>query len=67
MKEYIKLYRKMREDYYQKWGEYSHPESIQDFEKRNQTIFEEYLKKYEDSPDKILKTKLYIDLLLDKI
>ena len=42
MKEYIKLYRKMREDYYQKWGEYSHPESIQDFEKLNQTIFEEY-------------------------
>ena len=67
MKEYIKLYQKMREDYYQKWGAYSHPESLQDFERLNQKIFEEHLKKYNDSTDKVLKTKLYIDLLLDKI
>lgn len=67
MKEYMKLYQKMREDYYQKWGAYSHPESLQDFERLNQKIFEEHLKKYNDSTDKVLKTKLYIDLLLDKI
>ena len=44
MKEYIKLYQKMREDYYQKWGNYSHPENLTDFEKLNQQIFEEHLK-----------------------
>ncbi len=33
MKEYINLYQQMREDAYQKWGEYSHPESMKDFEK----------------------------------
>ena len=48
MKEYIKLYKKMREDYYQKWGAYSHPEDWQDFEKLNQKIFEEHLEKYRD-------------------
>ena len=67
MKEYLKLYKKMREDYYQKWGAYSHPDSLKDFEERNQKIFEEHLKKYSDSTDKVLKTKLYIDLILDKI
>ncbi len=67
MKEYLKLYKKMREDYYQKCGAYSHPDSLKDFEKRNQKIFEEHLKKYSDSTDKVLKTKLYIDLILDKI
>ncbi len=67
MKEYIKLYKKMREDYYQKWGAYSHPEDWQDFEKLNQKIFEEHLEKYRDSSDKVLKTKLYIQLILDKI
>lgn len=67
MKEYIKLYQKMREDYYQKWGNYSHPENLTDFEKLNQQIFEEHLKKYNDSSNEILKTKLYIDLVLNKI
>lgn len=67
MKEYIRLYQKMREDYYHKWGAYSHPENLQDFEKLNQKIFEEHLKKYMDSSDKILKTKLYIDPVLNKI
>lgn len=67
MKEYIKLYKKMREDYYQKWGAYSHPEDWQDFEKLNQKIFEEHLEKYRDSSDKVLKTKLYIHLILEKI
>lgn len=63
MKEYLKLYQKMREDAYQKWGEYSHPESMKDFEKLNQEIFEEHLETYNDSSDKVLKTKLYINLL----
>ena len=62
MKEYIKLYQKMREDYYQKWGNYSHPENLTDFEKLNQQIFEDHLKKYNNSSNEILKTKLYIDL-----
>lgn len=44
MKEYIKLYQKLREDYYQKWGAYSYPETLQDFERLNQKIFEEHLK-----------------------
>ena len=43
MKEYIKLYQKLREDYYQKWGAYSYPETLQDFERLNQKIFEEHL------------------------
>ena len=67
MKEYLKLYQKMREEYYQEWGTYSHPESLQDFEKLNQEIFEEHLKKYNESTDTVLKTKVYVDLLLDKI
>ena len=67
MKEYIRLYQKMREDYYHKCGAYSHPENLQDFEKLNQKIFEEHLKKYMDSSDKKLKTKLYIDPVLNKI
>ena len=67
MKEYIKLYQKMREDYYQKWGNYSHPENLTDFEKLNQQIFEEHLKKYNNSSNEILKTKLYIDLVLNRI
>ena len=67
MKEYIRLYQKMREDYYQEWGAYAHPENLQDFEKLNQKIFEEHLKKYNDSSDKIVKTKLYIDLVLNNI
>ena len=57
----------MREEYYQEWGTYSHPESLQDFEKLNQEIFEEHLKKYNESTDTVLKTKVYVDLLLDKI
>ena len=67
MKEYIKLYQKLREDYYQKWGAYSYPETLQDFERLNQKIFEEHLKKYNDSTDNVLKTRLYIDLILDKV
>lgn len=58
MKEYLKLYQKMREEYYQEWGEYAHPESMQDFEKLNQEIFEEHLKKYNESTDTVLKTKV---------
>lgn len=54
MKEYLKLYQKMREEYYQEWGTYSHPESLQDFEKLNQEIFEEHLKKYNEA---VLRTK----------
>lgn len=55
MREYVKLYRQMREDYYQKWGEYFHPQSWQDFEMSNQEIFEKHLEKYHDSSDKVLK------------
>lgn len=67
MKEYIKLYKKMREEYYQEWGSYLHPESMEDFENKNQEIFEEHFKKYNESNDRGLKTKLYIDILLAKI
>ena len=67
MREYVKLYRQMREDYYQKWGEYFHPQSWQDFEMSNQEIFEKHLEKYHDSSDKVLKIKLYIDLILNNI
>lgn len=67
MREYVKLYRQMREDYYQKWGEYFHPQSWQDFEMSNQEIFEKHLEKYHDSSDKVLKIKLYIDLVLNNI
>ena len=57
----------MREDYYQKWGEYFHPQSWQDFEMSNQEIFEKHLEKYHDSSDKVLKIKLYIDFVLNNI
>ena len=67
MREYVKLYRQMREDYYQKWGEYFHPQSWQDFEMSNQEIFEKHLEKYNDSSDNALKTKLYVDLILNNI
>lgn len=67
MQEYLNLYQKMRKEAYQKWGEYSHPESMKDFEKQNQEIFEEHLETYNDSSDRVLKTKLYINLLLNEI
>lgn len=64
MKEYIKQYEKMREDYYNKWGEYHHPLSLQDFDEMNQKIYKEFLEKYDDSSNKVVKTELYIDILL---
>lgn len=67
MKEYIKLYQKMREDYYKKWGAYSHPLSLAEFEKLNQNIFKEHLEEKENTSNRILATKLYINLILEKI
>lgn len=67
MKEYIKLYQKMREEYYQKWGEYAHPQNWQEFEELNQKIFEGHLKEYGDDFDRREKTKVYIQLILEEI
>ncbi|MDO4773364.1 MAG: hypothetical protein Q4A72_07400 [Bacillota bacterium] len=57
MKEYIKLYQKMREEYYQKWGEYAHPQNWQEFEELNQKIFEGHLKEYGDDFDRCKGTR----------
>ena len=67
MKEYVKLYQKMREDYYKKWGAYSHPLSLAEFEELNQNIFKEHLEEKENTSNRILTTKLYIQLILEKI
>ncbi|RRD94747.1 hypothetical protein EII17_06880 [Clostridiales bacterium COT073_COT-073] len=67
MKEYIKLYQKMREEYYQKWGEYAHPQNWQEFEEMNQKIFDEHLKEGGDDFYRREKIKLYIQLILERI
>ena len=57
----------MREDYYKKWGAYSHPLSLAEFEELNQNIFKEHLEEKENTSNRILTTKLYIQLILEKI
>ncbi len=57
----------MREDYYKKWGAYSHPQNLPEFEELNQKIFKEYIEEKNNCSNSVLITKLYIDLILEKI
>lgn len=64
MQTYIKLYQKMREDYYKEWGTYADPINMQEFEEANHHIYEKFLK---DKNFSVGKLKNYINLLLQDI
>ena len=67
MREYIKEYKKMRDNHLEDWGYCANPIDWKGFEESNQRIFEKYLTDSKVLSDKVLRVKLYSSLLLDDI